>query len=221
MQTEETINRPSKKFNTERLAVTAVMIALASVLSIFQPLQLPQGGGITIMSMLPMILVAYRYGMLWGLGSSFIYSVIQMFLGFGTVTAFFMPGDDQQVWWKAVLIVFMDYILADTAMCLGGLFRKSANPSVALCLGAVVALSARYLVHIISGAVFFGAWAEWWFTDVMAGDFGASVLETYSGFGLAAFYSVLYNGLYMIPEIILTSIGGFAVGKIPIVAKKK
>lgn len=221
MQTEETINRPSKKFNTERLAVTAVMIALASVLSIFQPLQLPQGGGITIMSMLPMILVAYRYGMLWGLGSSFIYSVIQMFLGFGTVTAFFMPGDDQQVWWKAVLIVFMDYILAYTAMCLGGLFRKSANPSVALCLGAVVALSARYLVHIISGAVFFGAWAEWWFTDVMAGDFGASVLETYSGFGLAAFYSVLYNGLYMIPEIILTSIGGFAVGKIPIVAKKK
>lgn len=221
MQTEETINRPSKKFNTERLAVTAVMIALASVLSIFQPLQLPQGGGITIMSMLPMILVAYRYGMLWGLGSSFIYSVIQMFLGFGTVTAFFMPGDDQQVWWKAVLIVFMDYILAYTAMCLGGLFRKSANPSVALCLGAVVALSARYLVHIISGAVFFGAWAECWFTDVMAGDFGASVLETYSGFGLAAFYSVLYNGLYMIPEIILTSIGGFAVGKIPIVAKKK
>ena len=221
MQTEETINRPSKKFNTERLAVTAVMIALASVLSIFQPLQLPQGGGITIMSMLPMILVAYRYGMLWGLGSSFIYSVIQMFLGFGTVTAFFMPGDDQQVWWKAVLIVFMDYILAYTAMCLGGLFRKSANPSVALCLGAVVALSARYLVHIISGAVFFGAWAEWWFTDVMAGDFGASVLETYSGFGLAAFYSVVYNGLYMIPEIILTSIGGFAVGKIPIVAKKK
>lgn len=221
MQTEETINRPSKKFNTERLAVTAVMIALASVLSIFQPLQLPQGGGITIMSMLPMILVAYRYGMLWGLGSSFIYSVIQIFLGFGTVTAFFMPGDDQQVWWKAVLIVFMDYILAYTAMCLGGLFRKSANPSVALCLGAVVALSARYLVHIISGAVFFGAWAEWWFTDVMAGDFGASVLETYSGFGLAAFYSVLYNGLYMIPEIILTSIGGFAVGKIPIVAKKK
>lgn len=221
MQTEETINRPSKKFNTERLAVTAVMIALASVLSIFQPLQLPQGGGITIMSMLPMILVAYRYGMLWGLGSSFIYSVIQMFLGFGTVTAFFMPGDDQQVWWKAVLIVFMDYILAYTAMCLGGLFRKSANPSVALCLGAVVALSARYLVHIISGAVFFGAWAESWFTDVMAGDFGASVLETYSGFGLAAFYSVLYNGLYMIPEIILTSIGGFAVGKIPIVAKKK
>ena len=221
MQTEETINRPSKKFNTERLAVTAVMIALASVLSIFQPLQLPQGGGITIMSMLPMILVAYRYGMLWGLGSSFIYSVIQMFLGFGTVTAFFMPGDDQQVWWKAVLIVFMDYILAYTAMCLRGLFRKSANPSVALCLGAVVALSARYLVHIISGAVFFGAWAEWWFTDVMAGDFGASVLETYSGFGLAAFYSVLYNGLYMIPEIILTSIGGFAVGKIPIVAKKK
>lgn len=217
MQTE-TISKPSKKFNTERLVVTAIMIALASVLSVFQPFQLPQGGGITIMSMLPMIIVAYRYGVLWGLGSSFIYSVIQMLLGFSTVSAFFLPGDDQQIWWKAILIVLMDYILAYTAMCLGGLFRKSANASVALCLGAVVALSVRYLMHILSGAIFFGTWAEWWFTDVMAGDFGASVLETYSGFSLALFYSVIYNGLYMIPEIILTAIGGFAVGKIPAVA---
>ena len=219
MQTE--INKPSKKFNTERLVVTAIMIALASVLSIFQPLQLPQGGGITIMSMLPMIIVAYRYGMAWGGLASFIYSVIQMLLGFNTVSAFFLPGDDQQIWWKAILIVFMDYILAYTVMCLGGLFRKSANASVALCLGAVVALLVRYLVHIFSGAIFFGAWAEWWFTDVMAGDFGASVLETYSGFSLALFYSVIYNGLYMIPEIILTAIGGFAVGKIPAVARKE
>jgi len=208
------------KPNTERLVVSAVFIALASVLSIFQPLALPQGGGITIMSMLPIILLSYRYGMLWGLFSSFIYSVIQMFLGFNTVSAFFMPGDDQQIWWRAILIVLLDYIIAYTAMCLGGLFRNKANPTVALCLGAVVALSVRYIVHIISGAVFFGAWAEWWFTDIMGGEFGAGVLSQYSGFSLALIYSVFYNGLYMIPEIILTAIGGFVVGKIPYLAKK-
>lgn len=220
MQTE-TLNKPSKKFNTERLVVTAIMVALASVLSIFQPFHLPQGGGITIMSMLPMIIVAYRYGVLWGLGSSFIYSIIQMLLGFGTVSAFFLPGDEQQIWWKALLIIFMDYILAYSVMCLGGIFRKSSNAAVALCLGSAVALLVRYLVHTVSGAVFFGSWAEWWFTDVMAGDFGASVLESYSGFSLALFYSVIYNGLYMIPEIILTAVGGFVVGKIPAVARKE
>lgn len=217
MQTE-TIK--TQKINTERLVVSAVFIALASVLSIFQPLALPQGGGITIMSMLPIILLSYRYGMLWGLFTSFIYSIIQILLGFNTVTAFFMPGDNQQIWWKAILIVLLDYVLAYSAMCLGGVFRNKANPSVALCLGAVVALSVRYLIHILSGAVFFGTWAEWWFSDVMGGDFGASMLSKYSGFGLAAFYSVFYNGLYMIPEIIITAIGGFVVGKIPYLAKK-
>lgn len=211
----------STRFNTERLVVSAVFIALASVLSIFQPFALPQGGGITILSMLPMVIIAYRYGVAWGLISSFVYSVIQMLLGFNTVSAFFMPGDNQQVWWKAILICFIDYILAYSAMCLGGLFRKKANASVAICTGSIVALSVRYLMHIISGAIFFGVWAEWWFTDVMGGEFGASVLETYSGFGLALFYSVIYNGLYMIPEIILTAIGGYIVGKIPAIVGKE
>ena len=104
---EET-KQPTKKQNTERLVVSAVFIALASVLSLIQPFALPQGGGITILSMLPIVILAYRYGMLWGVASAFIYSVIQMFLGFSTVSAFFMPGDDQQVWWKAILIVLLD-----------------------------------------------------------------------------------------------------------------
>ena len=214
----ETIKQ--RKPNVERLVVSAVFIALASVLSIFQPFALPQGGGITIMSMLPIILLSYRYGMLWGLFSSFVYSVIQMLLGLNTVSAFFLPGDSQQIWWRAVLIVLLDYILAYSSMCLGGLFRNKANPTAALCLGAIVALSVRYLIHIISGAVFFGLWAEWWFTDIMGGEFGAAVLAKYSGFSLSLIYSVFYNGLYMLPEIILTAIGGFVVGKIPYIAKK-
>ena len=217
MQTE-TIKQ--RKTNVERLVVSAVFIALASVLSLFQPLALPQGGGITIMSMLPIILLSYRYGMLWGFFSSFVYSVIQMLLGLNTVSAFFLPGDNQQIWWQAILIVLLDYIIAYTAMCLGGLFRNKANPTAALCLGAIVALSVRYLIHILSGAVFFGLWAEWWFTDIMGGEFGAAVLAQYSGFSLALIYSVFYNGLYMLPEIILTAIGGFIVGKIPYIAKK-
>ena len=170
--------------------------------------------------LLPIVIIAYRYGMLWGVGSAFIFSVLQMLFGFSTVSAFFMPGDNQQVWWKAIIICLMDYIIAYTAMCLGGLFRKKANASTALCLGSIVALSARYLTHILSGAIFFGSWAEWWFTDVMGGDFGASVLAEYSGFGLALFYSVIYNGLYMIPEIILTAVGAYIVGKIPAVVGK-
>ncbi len=217
----EDLKKPNKKVNTERLVYSAVFIALASVLSVFQPIALPMGGGITIMSMLPIVILSYRYGMLWGLASAFIYSIIQMFLGFSTVSAFFLPGDNFQVWWKAILIVLLDYIVAYSCMCLGGVFRNKNNPSAALCLGSVVALFARYVVHILSGAIFFGSWASWWFTDVMAGDFGASVLSSYSGFSLALFYSVIYNGLYMIPEIIITAFGAFFIGKIPAIVGKQ
>ena len=210
-----------KKFNTERLVVSAVLIALATVLSLFQPLRLPAGGGITILSMLPIVLISYRYGMAWGAVSAFIFSLLQMLTGFDTVSALFLPGDNQQVWWKALLICLIDYVFAYTALCLGGLFRKNGNPSVALCLGSVVALSARYLFHIISGAIFYCAWAEWWFTDVFGGEFGAGILSQYSGFGLALLYSIFYNGLYMIPEIIITAVGAFIVGKIPVVTGKK
>jgi thiamine transporter len=214
------ITPKAKKFNVERLVVSAVLIALGTVLSLFQPFQLPMGGGITILSMLPVVLIAYRYGIVWGLGSSVIYSVLQMFTGFNTVSAFFLPGDNQQVLWKALLICFIDYVLAYSVLCLGGLFRKSGKPATALCLGGIVGLGARYLCHILSGAVFFGSWAEWWFTDVMGGEFGAAVLEQYSGFALSLFYSVIYNGLYMIPEIILTAVGAVIVGKIPAVYGK-
>ncbi len=89
-----------KKFNTERLVVSAVLIALATVLSLFQPLRLPAGGGITILSMLPIVLISYRYGMAWGAASAFIFSLLQMLTGFDTVSALFLPGDNQQVWWR-------------------------------------------------------------------------------------------------------------------------
>lgn len=203
---------------TKRLVVSALLLALASVLSLIQPFRLPQGGGITLLGMLPIIVIAYRYGVKWGFVSALAFSFIQMLEGFDTVSSMFMPGDNQQIWWRAILICLLDYVIAYSALCLGGLFRKRANPSEALCLGSIVGLSARYLTHIISGAIFYGPWAEWFFTDVMGGEFGASVLEQYSGFGLSLFYSVIYNGLYMIPEIILTAIGAYIIGKIPVIA---
>ncbi len=211
-----------KTSNIERLTVSAIFIALGTILSLFQPFSLPQGGGITLLSMLPVIIIAYRYGLAWGTASSLVYALMQMLVGFKTVSAFFMPGDSQMVLWKAIIVCLLDYIVAYGVLCLGGLFRKGNDTAASLCLGAIVAVTARYVVHIISGAIFFSSWAGWFFTDIMGGEFGAEVLTTYSGFGLSLFYSVIYNGLYMIPEIILTAIGAYSIGKIPaIIGNKK
>ena len=115
----------------------------------------------------------------------------------------------------------MDYIVAYTAVGLGGVFRnKIKNPSLALCLGAIFALFLRYIAHIISGAVVFGIWAEWFFTQEGFYSIGSQIMNSFSGTSLSVVYSVFYNGLYMIPEIILTGIVAFIIGKVPQIAQK-
>ena len=55
-----------KSSKTERLTISAIFIALGTILSLIQPFSLPQGGGITLLSMLPVIILSYRYGISWG-----------------------------------------------------------------------------------------------------------------------------------------------------------
>ncbi len=192
---------------TKRLVTSAMLIAIAAVLSVIQPFQLPFGGGITIASMMPIVLIAFCYGTRWGLFSAFIFSLLQLFLGARTISAFFLPGDEQMVLWKALAVCFLDYILAYTVLGFGGVLKhKIKNSSVAICIGSILALSLRYLVHIVSGAVFFGSWAEWFFTQEGFYAIGSSIMEHFSGIGLATIYSVFYNGTYMLPEIIITAI---------------
>ena len=73
-------------FQTRRLTTSAMMIALATVIAfvcgLITFLNFPFGGGITIASMLPIVLISYFYGIRWGLLSGFTYSIIQMLLGF-------------------------------------------------------------------------------------------------------------------------------------------
>ena len=176
----------TKKSNTKVLVECALLIAIATVLNVvcsFIPfLNLPFGGGFTICSMLPIVLAAYRNGTKWGLLTGFVYAVVQMLLGFKTVSAFFMPSSDSyMVLWKAICVCLIDYIIAYTVLGFGGIFRnKIKNPSASLCVGSIVALSLRYLAHIISGYIFFGTWAEWFFSqDGFA--LGAKILEKFSG----------------------------------------
>ena len=191
---------------TKKLVVSAILIALATVLSVLQPFQLPFGGGITIASMMPIVIIAYVYGTKQGLFAGLVYAVLQMLLGAKTVGSFFMPGESQMVLWQALCVCFLDYIVAYSVLGFGGVFKKCIkNEFLGVCLGAIFALTLRYIVHIISGAVFFGAWAEWFFTPDGFYAIGNTIIQNFSGTGLAVIYSVFYNGLYMLPEIIITA----------------
>lgn len=211
--------------STKKLTTSAIMLAIAISIAFIcglLPLNLPFGGGFTIASMLPIVLIAYMYGTGWGLLTAFTYSVMQMLISFNTVQAFFLPDNDNYMGsvGAALLICLIDYVIAYTVLGLGGIFRKVIkNQTLCIVVGVVFAISLRYLAHIISGYIFFGAWAEWFFTQDGIGAIGEGVLSTFSGNGLSMFYSVFYNGLYMIPEIIITAIVAIPVSKIPYVKK--
>ena len=66
---------------TRRLVECAILVAMATVLSVFRLAELPYGGSITMASMLPLIIIAYRHGPLWGFGAGLSYGIIQQLLG--------------------------------------------------------------------------------------------------------------------------------------------
>lgn len=215
------------KTKTKRITESAMLIAVAAVLelvghTIIPPM--PFGGQLTLVHMLPIVLVSYRHGVKWGLTTGFAYALVQMALGADTVTAAFQPGyfGDSAMLGNAVLMCLLDYILAYSLLGLGGCFReKIANKGVALMCGSLVALGGRYLAHILSGYILFAGWAEWFFTQEGFPAWGAVLVESLSPELLGLTYSVVYNGLFMVPEMILTAIAAVLIARIPGIVVKE
>ena len=211
---------------TKRLTESAMLIALAVVLefvgrTIIPPM--PFGGQVTLVSMLPIVLISYRHGVKWGLTAGFGYSLVQMALGADVVAAAFQPGyfGEGRMLLNAVVMCLLDYVLAYTLLGLGGLFRDGkGSEGSKLMLGSLVALSVRYVSHILSGYILFSGWAEWFFTQEGFPAWGASLVASLSPNGLGLAYSVVYNGMYMVPEILLTAITCLLIPRIPGMVKK-
>lgn len=168
---------------TRKLTETAIMLALAVLLSYVTVFQAPMGGSITAFSQVPIVIIGYRYGFKWGAGTGVIYGVLEMLLqGLGNFA--YVKG------FAAYLILILaDYVVAFACLGIGGaLFRKVIkNQTLALALGGAVASLLRFVCHFISGVTIWGEYADGW-KSVWAYSFG-------------------YNGYYMLFEGILTVIG--------------
>ena len=80
-----------------RLAISVLVLALALaiVLELISKAIIPEmpfGGQVTLVAMLPVVLISYRYGVKWGFVSGFCYALLEMALGAKTVSAAFQPG---------------------------------------------------------------------------------------------------------------------------------
>lgn len=193
------MNTVSKR--TFNLVLAGVMIAMGTALGFVKPFELPYGGAITLCSMLPVMFFSYRCGLKWGLSAGLVFSVLQLLFGLDAlkgISAMMVVGS-----------IFLDYILAFTVLGLAGMFRgKIKNDAAAFTLGSFVSMMLRYFCSFLSGWVL---WASFNETADMQGFIATffPALGNLSGTALAVVYSLVYNGSYMIPEIILTWVVGF------------
>ena len=186
----------NRKTNVQRLAVCAVMVALATVLSLIKIWKMPFGGSVTLVSMLPCAVVSIAFGLKWGLAASFVEAVIQLIFGI-TMDGIFAWGLTPG---SLIGVIVLDYLLAYTVVGFAGILRNKGY--LGICIGTGLAVALRFCSHLVSGAVIFAN-----FEQFVA--FGAEWV------GRPWFYSVCYNGAYMLPEMVITMIGAAVLFRLP------
>ena len=174
---------------TQILTEGAIMVALSTVLSMITVVRFPWGGGITLLSMLPVCLFSVRRGLRAGLGVSAVYSALQLFLGI-TVSGLLGWG------LSPVLLIgcmVLDYLLAFFVLGFSGMFRHKGVPGAIG--GITLCILVRMLCHVCSGALIFHSAGLIW------------------GFDIANpwLYSLVYNAAYMLPELALTAAAAFVL----------
>ena len=182
-----------KDNKTKILVEGAVMVALATVLSFIRVFKLPWGGSITLLSMLPIVLFSIRRGVKSGLTVSFVFALVQFAQGVmdGLFGWGLTPG-------MLIACILLDYLGAFTVLGIAGIFRRKGLPGW---IGGIsLAIALRFVLHFLSGVVIWQSFGELWN--------GFSTDNTF-------LYSFLYNGCYMLPELIFTLVGAVALLSAP------
>ena len=160
--------KPGGKLTVKQLVFCAIAIDLGTVLSNIKLFEFPNGGSITLLSMLVICLPGYFFGLGAGLLTGVAYGVLQLLI-------------DPYVLYPMQLVV--DYLLAFGALGLSGLFTNAKNGMIK---GYITAVLGRFVFAVISGWIFFGAYAwEGW-----------APLP----------YSLAYNAMYIFSEAAITVI---------------
>lgn len=162
----------------------AILTALALVLDLIPFLKFkiwPAGGSVSL-AMVPIFIVAFRWGLKGGLLSGFLWGILKIAAGKAYILYF----------WQGVI----EYGFAYTLLGLAGLFAPQIQQAARdnqtgkivkyVILGVIVGGFARFIAHFFAGYVFFAD----------AAPEGQP----------AWLYSLLYNGSYMIPAMILSII---------------
>lgn len=168
---------------TPNLVRAAILVALAVALSFAKLWEMPLGGSVTLGSMLPIMLLSLALGVKWGLAGSAVFALFQ--LAQALIEANVFPYCETGA--TLVICVLFDYLLPFGALGLAGAMRRrklGRFRHAGAYLGIVLVCVFRFVCHYVTGVAIWGQWAP-------------------EGMG-KYLYSLLYNGGYMLPELLIT-----------------
>ena len=126
------------KFTTRMLVYVSLMLAASIILQQIRLYHFPQGGSVTLGSMIPLIFLTFRYGAPVGMFAGFIFGLINIILD-----PFILHP----------IQVLFDYPLPSMAAGLAAIFPKNFIAST------ILVFAGKFICHVISGVVFFASYA--------------------------------------------------------------
>lgn len=131
-----------ERFTTKNMVTIAMFSGLSFILYMIQFIKYPQGGGISLFSMLPTMLLSIIYGNAAGLSGGIIFGLLKLINGATIVH----PAQ-----------FILDYILSTMVLGLAGIFGQDKKYKIAM--GGMLAVTLSVFINVLSGVIYFGQYA--------------------------------------------------------------
>jgi len=128
--------------NVRMLVEGGVLIGLAYIMDMIKLAQMPQGGSITLGSMIPILIFAIRWGAKPGIMAGLVFGSMQFLLG--------------PKWSFHPISILFDYVIAWGFLGLAGAFKGSMPK---LMTGIALAIFGRFVCHVFSGITIWSSYA--------------------------------------------------------------
>ena len=167
------------KLTVKKMVVIAMFSGLSFILSKIVFIQYPQGGSINLLSSLPILLVGLIYGPIEGMTTGLITGVLGLFGGY-----IIHPVQ-----------LFLDFIIPPMILGLSGMFGSDSRKKIFL--GYLIVVFLKCCVHVVSGVVFFAAYAA----EFNMGPWLYSIVYNFSCAGVEGLLSLIVATILPIEKI--------------------
>lgn len=189
------------RIQIRNVVIVSTLLAIAIALDVITGLipglnlSMPLGGRLFNVSLLPIIMIGIFLGPVYGIVGAVTYGLFGFFYD-GYALSYFATNLSE-----ALLVFFLDYIVAFGALGLSGFFKKALGSRIWFSITAVVVLLIRWLSSTIVGAILWAAYAS-------GSEFTQNLMDSVNQ------NAFIYSGIYNIIYTLTTALSIIIIGSL-------